>query len=91
MSHGLKIGLLVVVLVIAGAWYSLRHVTMPSQQEVMGQQSSKLNDAQTITANRDDSDTSLDQDLTTVDTQFSAYQSDSASVDQGLNDQPIAQ
>ena len=42
-------------------------------------------------SSQDTSDASLNQDLSNIGTQMNGLSSDSASVDAGLNDQPVAQ
>jgi hypothetical protein len=49
------------------------------------------NAATTATPASDTSDTAIDKDLSSVDSQVKGLSTDSASIDQGLNDQPIAQ
>jgi hypothetical protein len=39
----------------------------------------------------DDSNAALNQDLVSIDSQLNGLASDSASIDQGLNDQPVTQ
>lgn len=43
------------------------------------------------TAPTDDSNSALNQDLDTINNQLNGLASDSASIDQGLNDQPVTQ
>ena len=43
------------------------------------------------TAPADNSNAALSQDLASIDAQMTGLTSDSASIDQGLNDQPVAQ
>jgi len=44
-----------------------------------------------VTAPTDDSNAALNQDLTSINSQLNGLASDSASIDQGLNDQPVPQ
>jgi hypothetical protein len=43
------------------------------------------------TAAKDDSNAALNQDLNSIDSQLNGLSSDSANIDQGLNDQPVSQ
>ncbi len=72
---------IVVVLVVAGGIYWW----------VMGQNSSTNYQSPTGSNTSGNSDTALNQDLATIDGQMSAFSSDSASIDQSMNDQPVAQ
>jgi hypothetical protein len=87
---------LVVVLVIAGLWY----VLAGKSQSVYPQNSAVSQSVTTSTgqprpsdsvSTRDNSNASLDQDLSSVDAQLNAINSNSASVDQSLNDTPVSQ
>jgi hypothetical protein len=102
MSTFWKIGIPVLVVIIilgAGIWYSQSggpntvsdYSNQPAQtlqQAPDNSQSAQPNDGISAT---DTSDASLDSDMNTIDGQMTNFNSDSASADQSLNDQPVSQ
>lgn len=93
---------LVVIIVIAGAgaalwwsgWIKLSAPASSTQTTETAQnntQQSQTAQSDLPTPASDTSDTALGQDAAAVDAQMSAYTTDSANVDQSLNDTPTAQ
>lgn len=84
------------IVVIAGIWWYVSwqqtaQAPAPTssntqQQGTVGQQNGGSNGL-----SQGDSNANLQQDLSAVDAQLNGLASDSVSVDQGLNDQPIQQ
>ena len=73
----------VAVIVIGGFWwYSVQQMNYPSQT---AQNQNSVNSAQ------DSSDQALTSDITAVDKETLDLNTDSANIDQGLNDQQIPQ
>ncbi len=92
--------LLIVLIVAAGIiWFAMGNKSIaPAVPGYSGTPASPT--AETITPPTsavlptpptDDSNAALNQDLTSIDSQLNGLASDSASVDQGLNDQPVTQ
>jgi hypothetical protein len=99
MPNSTKIGIAVVavIIIVGGIWWWNMSAPQPQPAVVEntpsgGTVANGNNPTQggAILASGN-SDTALDQNLAQVDAQLSALSSDSASVDQGLNDQPVAQ
>jgi cytoskeletal protein RodZ len=90
---------LIVVLILLGVWWMLagKSQPTPAQSAPVTQNVTTTTSAgqapspATSVAGRDDSNTSLDQDLNSVDAQLKVVDTNSASVDQSLNDKPVAQ
>lgn len=73
----------VLALVILGGWYfGNKPTTAPSD---------KSNTSAPAVTAENSTDASLDKDLQGIDVQMNGLSSDSASIDQGLNDKPIEQ
>jgi hypothetical protein len=95
--------LLVVLIVIAGiAWFVMGNKGLaPSAPGSYGTTASPSSpNAESIapptssalpTSPTDDSNAALNEDLTSINNQLNGLASDSASIDQGLNDQPVTQ
>jgi hypothetical protein len=98
MTSALKavLWILVAIVVIGGAyyWYESTH---PSVAPVaVGSQTSTSTQASvpagpTLASGSDTSDAALQQDLSGMDSQMSVMNSDTAAIDQGLNDTPVSQ
>jgi cytoskeletal protein RodZ len=90
---------LVVVLLLIGIWYLVagKSQPAPAQNPVVTQSQTEAGQAPTTSAAgssvsaRDNSDASLSADLTSIDAQLKVVDTNSASVDQSLNDKPVAQ
>lgn len=95
MSKTSKIVLWVVIAVIVAAvivWFVVpRNSTAPGVQNVPVAGAPGNAPSGLTTAPTDTSDAALNQDLANIDAQLNGLASDSASIDQGLNDQPIPQ
>ena len=98
MSRSLKITLWVIVaiVVIGGIWW---YVSWQQTAQAPAPTSSNTQQQGAVGGNvpgpaglsAGNSNTALTQDLSSLDAQLNGLASDSASVDQGLNDQPIQQ
>jgi hypothetical protein len=78
------------VLVIGGIWWwsmSNNGSYSPSSTYNPGATST----SQSNGAPSDNSDQAINQDMTNANAQINGFSSDSASIDQGLNDQPVQQ
>lgn len=89
---------LVVVLILLGVWWlsAGKNQPAPVENPLVTQTVATTTQAQTATpadsvSARDNSNASLDQDLTSIDAQLQIVGTNSASVDQSLNDKPVAQ
>lgn len=86
---------ILVVLVIAGGayyWYQNAHPVAPATPATSEATSTDNGaPASLLASGSDTSDAGLSQDLTGIDTQMSTLNADTASIDSGLNDQPIPQ
>lgn len=89
MSNTGKIWLLIAVIVFGAAAYFLWNGGVTNAPASPAGQSA-ANQPGASTGNST-SDTSLNQDLANLDTQINSFASDSATIDQSLNDQPVAQ
>lgn len=97
MSQNSKIILGVLIIIIIGIiWWGMAGqsgapapVNQPptSQNNPPATQNTPANSG--LPASTDNSDVALTQDLSLIDSQMNKLNSDSASVDQGLNDKPI--
>lgn len=88
----MKFGVVVaVIVVLAGIYFYSTNGKTPA--DTTGQQSINTTPPDTTggVAGRDNSNDSLDADAASLDAQMSAYVTDQAAVDQGVNDTPIAQ
>ena len=84
-SSKIIIWAIVILVIVAGIWwYFSRPSASPTQPIQTGSAGG------TVTAGNN-SNAALDQDLSTIDSQLNSLSADSASIDQGLNDQPITQ
>jgi hypothetical protein len=81
----------VVVVLGLGGWYWYAHSTGVSNGTTANQQAAQGAAGAPGTVASGNSDTALNADLATMDTQLKSTQQDSTSVDQSLNDQPIQQ
>lgn len=89
MSNKAIIGTVIVVVIIVGGAFLL----MQHHSDVMAEQATAAANATPVptttgtgmSANSDDSNAALTQDMTSVDTQMNGLNSDNASADQGLN------
>lgn len=84
-SVQITIWVIVAIIVIGGIWLWL------SGNNNEANPAAQSNTANNQTATVSDNNTSLDQDLANLDVQLNGLASDSASINDGLNDQPIAQ
>ncbi len=90
--------IVIVIVVVAIVWFSARKSSAPSAPSgaVAPTSTSAAGGAVTgpgalQTSPTDNSNAALNQDLTSVANQMNGLASDTASIDQGLNDQPITQ
>jgi hypothetical protein len=93
--------LLIVLIVVAGiVWFAMgnKNAIAPSAPGYSGTPASPATEttapstAQALpTPPTDDSNAAITQDLTVINSQVSGLATDSASIDQGLNDQPVTQ
>lgn len=93
----ITIAIIVAVLVIGGIWWFVS-TNMANQQGAAGNANTMTGgnaiattttSAPALTSGTSNAD--LNQDLSQIDGQLNGLASDSASVDQGLNDQPVSQ
>ncbi len=92
-------GIVVTVIVVVGIIWWLSSGTVPATAPTTSSNTApqsavpSKNTATdtTIIAPQDNSDVSLNQDLSSIESQMNGLTSDSQSIDQGLNDQPISQ
>ena len=95
------IGLVVLVAIGAGLYFSgwLGNIKLPGQQTQTTQQPATTTPTQTQqqpvsdlpTQSNDASDAAIVQDSAAVDAQLTSLSSDSAGIDQSLNDKPVTQ
>jgi hypothetical protein len=91
--------IVVVIVVVFAAWFlwnlsqgqSPAPTTQPSATQTSSGQVSGTQTAQPVVAASGASNANLNSDLNTIDSQTNAANSDSASVDQSFNDQPVQQ
>jgi cytoskeletal protein RodZ len=106
MSTTAKIVLVVVVAVVViggGIWWwaaSQANTNVgynsPATSTSMANEGTVANNSTTTTSSsqatsQDDSDQAIQQDMTSVNTQTNGFSSDSASMNQSMNDQPVSQ
>lgn len=85
---------ILVVIVIAGGiyyWYQNAHSAPASPATSEATSTGDGAPASLLASGSDTSDAGLSQDLAGIDTQMSTLDADTASIDSGLNDQPIPQ
>ena len=85
-----------VVLVLGGVWWygqsgSGYNAPVSDQSQSGGDNQAAAPSGNPSASLQGSSDASIDGDLSTYDSQMKGLTSDSASVDQSLNDQPVAQ
>lgn len=100
------IGIVVVVVVVGGLWWWIASKNsgapapaMSINQTSTGANTVQQNSSSTVaptstassTAPMDDSDASLNAQLNAADSQMNNFNADSASINQGINDQPVPQ
>ena len=95
MQSALKITLwILVVIVVAGGiyyWYQNARSNAPAAPTPVATSTGNGAPASVLPSGSDTSDAALNQDLSGMDTQLSAMSADTASIDSGMNDQPIPQ
>lgn len=97
MSTSAKVitGIVVVVAIIVGVQYATQSSTKtpaaPTSNAATSSAATSDTAAAPAPAAVDSSDGSIDQDLTTLDAQIKASATDSANVDQSMNDKPVSQ
>ncbi len=102
MSTNAKIitGIVVVIVVVGGAiWYWNANETYTANNAVgYGNPTSTVTTTQTTTTTtttaampQGNSDQAIEQDMTSANAQMNGFSSDSASIDQGMNDKPVEQ
>ena len=91
MLARIGIPVLVIALVIGGFWWVKRGSpkTAPAPAAQTTTTAPANNTGSILT--KESSNASLDQDLTIIDSQMKSLDTDSANVDQSLNDKPIPQ
>jgi hypothetical protein len=89
---------LVIVLILLGLWYVLSGKNQPTmsskESELAATVSSTAQVKPTpadVISQGDNSNTTLDQDLSNIDVQLKAVSTNSGAVDQSFNDKPVAQ
>ena len=96
MKKAVVAAVVVIVLVLAGAWYFTE--PKPEAPVVANTQASQPQPADTtaqpsapaVTA-QNSSDAAIGQDMAGVDANMKALDADSANADSGINDQPVSQ
>src|SRR6185312_9879454 len=99
MSTNAKIvlGIVIAVIVIgAGVWWwiAIRSTSpMPTAVNVQNNPTLPENATTSVptTTTQDDSDQAIGQDMASMNAQMNGFNSDSASMDQSFNDQPVQQ
>jgi hypothetical protein len=96
MSKGITTAVVIIVAiaVIGGVlwWMSSNQVPATTTQTSMSASGTPSpSPASPTPAAADNSDQSINQDMTNVNTQMNAFTSDSASINQGMNDTPVQQ
>ena len=89
-----KIILLVVIIAVAGGayyWNKAGNAPWQSQATEYGTGTEATEVSDTLVTGSDASNKALDEDLATIETQLDAFNSDNASVEAGLADQPVEQ
>ena len=92
----LWIAIAVVLVIIFGGiwWYGQSGTNIPTSNTLApqsGQSGAQNTQGQNAVSAQNNSDASLNQDLSSLDTQLNSLSADSQSVHQGLNDEPIPQ
>ncbi len=84
---------IIAIIVVVGLiwWYSQWQAGSPAAPEQSPYSATSTSGTSSSVLPQGNSNTALDQSLQTIDSQLSGLSSDSASIDQGLNDQPIVQ
>jgi hypothetical protein len=100
MSTNAKIitGIVIVIVVVGGAiWYWNANETNTANNSLgYGNPTSTVTTTQQTTTTtaampQGDSDQAIEQDMTAANAQMDGFSSDSASIDQGMNDKPVEQ
>lgn len=93
MSKSKTILWVVIVIIVIGIvwWYFQWKSSSPAMPEQSPYSQNSTSGTSLSALPQGNSNTALDQSLQTIDSQLNGLSSDSASVTQGLNDQPISQ
>ena len=93
MSTKAIVWIVVILLVILGVWYFWSSQNSPQAAPATSStsQTSGQTNGSSQALSSGNSNADLNADLNTIDSQTSAANSDSASVDQSFNDQPVQQ
>jgi predicted negative regulator of RcsB-dependent stress response len=93
MSTKAIVWIIVILLIILGVWYFWSShnspQTAPATSSTAQTSSQTTGSPQTLSSGESNAD--LNADLNAIDTQTNSANSDSASVDQSFNDQPVQQ
>ena len=96
MSTKAIVWIIIILLVILGVWYfwSAQNSPLPASEQTSGISQTTSGESQGSSEQNissGDSNADLTADLNAIDSQTNAANSDSASVDQSFNDQPVQQ